>query len=365
MREALNTNTYANLKRPTLREVAARAGVSLATASCALGQGKRSVSDVMRERVQRAADELGYQLRPRGRRKERPLWIAVVVPDVTNTFFAAVTGALSDALAVEGHRVVIAPSREDPALEDEIVATLARRVDGLALAPAQRVGPATLALAANGAPVVLVDRDGSTRQLPSVAMDNFDSAFRATMVLVESGFQRIALVNGPQRICTARDRTEGYLAALTAGGLRRNDRWVWFGEFNFEDARRAVDWLLQAPERPDAIFSTSAALTSGVLTGLRQHGLRWPDDVAVVGFGDAAYAALVEPGVTVIEQPTRLIGETAARMLLSRGGAQQEPPHVLIPSKLVLRDSHWRRARGRPHRQRALRAAAGARWQAR
>lgn len=351
-------NSDANSKMTTLREVAARAGVSLATASCALGQGKRRVSDAMRERVQRAADELGYELRPRGRRRGQPLFMAAVVPDLGNAFFAAVTSALCEALAAEGHRLVVAPSREDPALEDELVAMLSARVDGLALAPAQRVGPATLAFAERGSPVVLVDRDGGAPQLPSVAMDNFDSAFRATMILVESGFERIALVNGPQRISTARDRTEGYLAALAAGGLQRNDRWVWFGEFEFADARRAVDWLLQAPERPDAIFSTSAALTSGVLTALRQHGLRWPEDIAVVGFGDATYAALVEPGVTVVEQPTRSIGETAARILLSRPSPRQEAPHVLIPSKLVLRDSHWRRARARPHQQRAFRAAA-------
>jgi LacI family transcriptional regulator len=353
-------NTGANGKPATLRDVARHAGVSLATASCALGQGRRGVSDVMRARVQRAADELGYELRPRGRRRARPLFVGVVIPDVTNTFFSVLAGALDEALAAEGHRVLVAPSREDPELEDEIVSLLAPRIDGLVLAPASQVGPATLALARRGVPVVLVDRDGGAPQLPSVAMDNFDSAYRATMILVESGFERIALVNGPQRISTARARTEGYMAALAAGGLQRSDEWIWVGEFNFQDARRSVDWLMQAPERPDAIFSTSAVLTSGVLTGLRQHGLRWPDDVAVVGFGDAVYAALVEPGVTVIEQPTRTMGETAARILLNRTSYQQDAPHVLLPSKIVLRDSHWRRARGKPARRRAQRASVAA-----
>ncbi|MDA8303002.1 MAG: LacI family DNA-binding transcriptional regulator [Actinomycetota bacterium] len=354
-------NTGANGKPATLRDVALHAGVSLATASCALGQGRRGVSDVMRARVQRAADELGYELRPRGRRRARPLWVGVVIPEVTNTFFATLTGAVDEALAAEGHRILVAPSREDPELEDQIVSLLASRIDGLVLAPASQVGPATLALASRGVPVVLVDRDGGAPQLPSVAMDNFDSAYRATMILVESGFERIALVNGPQRISTARARTEGYMAALAAGGLERSDERIWVGEFNFQDARRSVDWLMQAPERPDAIFSTSAVLTSGVLTGLRQHGLRWPDDVAVVGFGDAVYAALVEPGVTVIEQPTRTMGETAARILLNRTSYQQEAPHVLLPSKIVLRDSHWRRARGKPaSRRRAQRAPAAA-----
>lgn len=354
-------NTGANGKVATLRDVASQAGVSLATASCALGQGRRGVSDAMRARVQRAADELGYELRARGRRRGRPLYLGVVVPDVVNTFFAAVSGAITEAMNAEGHRVLIVPSLDDPELEDEAVSLLAPRIDGLLLAPAGQVGPATLALAGRGTPVVLVDRDGGAPQLPSVAMDNFDSAYRATMILVEGGFERIALVNGPQRVSTARERTEGYLAALAAGGLQRSDEWVWIGEFSLQDGRRSVDWLMQAPERPDAIFSTSAVLTSGVLTGLRQHGLHWPDDVAVVGFGDAVYAALVEPGVTVIEQPTKTMGETAARILLNRSSYQQEAPHVLLPSKIVLRDSHWRRARGRPaarlHARRAPAAA--------
>jgi LacI family transcriptional regulator len=299
----------------------------------------------MRAKVQRAADELGYELRPRGRRRTRPLYVGVIVPELSNAFFTAVTAALVEALAQQGHLCVISASGEDPELEDQLVSFLSRHVDGLVLAPSAQVGPATLALAKQGLPVVLVDRDGGAPQLPSVSMDNFDSAYRATMVLVESGFQRIAMVNGPQRVSTARDRTNGYLAALAAGGLAPSDERIWCGEFNVEDGRRAVDWLLQAPERPDAIFSSSAILTSGVLTGLRQHGLRWPDDVAVVGFGDAVYASLVEPGVTVVEMPTAVMGETAARILLNEAGARQEAPHVVLPSKLVLRDSHWRRAK--------------------
>ena len=341
-------NIGANNKVATLRDVAKHAGVSLATASCVLGYSRRGVSEAMRARVQGAADELGYEQRPRGRPRARPLYMGVVIPEITNTFFSAIAGAAVEALAAQGHRVVVALSREDPGLEDEVVNLLAPRIDGLMLVPASQVGPATLALARRGTPVVLVDRDGGAPQLPSVVMDNFDSAYRATMILVESGFERIALVNGSQRVSTARERRDGYLAALTAGGLERSDEWIWVGEFSLQDGQRSVDWLMQAAERPDAIFSTSAMLTSGVLTGLRQHGLRWPEDVAMVGFGDAVYAALVEPGVTVIEQPTRAMGETAARILLNQSSYQQEAPHVLVPSKIVLRDSHWRRARASP-----------------
>ena len=343
-----NANNGGARGLPTLRDVAARAGVSLATASCALGQGRRGVSDAKRLRVERAAAEIGYELRPRGRRRTRPLTIGVVVPDVTNSFFGAVVGALDEALRREGHRILLAPSGEDAQLEDELVAALSSRIDALAITPAGEISPATHALARRGLPVVVMDRDAGG-QYPCVVMDNCESARRATMVLVEAGFERIALVNGPARVSTARERTEGYLAALAAGGLLRDESRMYTGEFTYDEGRRAVAWLLRAERRPDAIFSTSAILTSGVLMGLRERGLAWPDDLAVVGFGDGIFASLVEPAVTVVEQPTAEMGQTVARMLISKA-ALAEAGRVVLSSKLVLRDSHWRGRRDREAR---------------
>ncbi|MDA8063127.1 MAG: LacI family DNA-binding transcriptional regulator [Actinomycetota bacterium] len=328
----------------TLRDVAAAAGVSLASASCALGQGRRGVSDQMRERVQRAASELGYEVRRRGRPRARPLVVGVVVPDATNSFFSAVLGSLGSALRREGHRLLVTESADDPEVEGELVELLSPRVDALAIAPAAELGRATEELAGRGVPVVLFDRDGGSAgdHLPAVVMDNRQSARRGTMVLVESGFRRIALVNGPQRVSTARHRTDGYLLALAEAGLARDDELIWTGEFSFDDGRRAVNRLLRAPERPDAIFSSSAILTSGVLMALREHGLRWPGNLAVVGYGDGVFASLVEPSVTVVEQPTHAMGETVARLLVDHPVAQPGPTRVVLSSKLVVRDSHWR-----------------------
>ncbi len=353
-------NNNANTKAATLRDVAAHAGVSLATASCALGHGRRGVSDEMRAKVQRAADELEYQLRPRGRQRVRSLTVGAVVPDIRNSFFVSVLGAMDESLRADGHRLIVAPSGEDPEVENDVVERLSSRIDALALAPTAAVGPATAALARRGVPVVLVDRDGAAPHLPSVAMDNFDSGRRATMVLVEAGYERIALVNGPQRVSTARDRTEGYLAALADAGRVPHPERIWTGEFTLQDGRTAVHRLLQARRRPDAIFSTSAILTSGVLFGLREHGLRWPDDVAVIGYGDAVFASLVEPAVTVVEQPTVAMGEAAVRILLSGGREQQSPTHVVLSSNLVLRDSHWRTPRVAARQRGAAGAVTGA-----
>ena len=329
-------------KRPvTLRMVAARAGVSLATASYALRSGSRAVTPALRQRVIDAADELGYELRPRGRLRTRALTVAAVVPDPTNSFFSDVLRAAEATLRAGGHRLVVSSSGEDEAQEEEIVSTVLRgRIDGLLLAPAGPVGPAVRALAASGAAVVLIDRDGEAPDLSSVVLDNASSARRATRLLAAGGCRRIAILNGPQRISTARDRLAGYLQGLADAALPVEPIYQRTVEFNAEEARRSADALLRLPKRPDGVFSASAILTSGLLQSMREHGLRAGTDVAVVGYGDAPWAALVEPAVTVIEQPTRRLGETAVRLLLADPSAP--PQRVVLESQLILRDSHWR-----------------------
>lgn len=330
---------------PTLRAVAERAGVSLATASCALSRGRRSVSPTLRNRVFDAARELGYQPRPRGRPRGRSLTVGAVVPEATNSFFCQALRALQAALTARGHRLVVASSGDDPSVEDDLISRLASRIDGLVLTPAAGVTDATRALAARDLPVVLMDRDGDAPQFPSVSFDNFESARRATRVLLASGQRHIAIVNGPSRIGTARQRLGGYRAALSEAGVEVRDDYVRCDEFDAETARQAVHELLRLVNRPEAIFSASPISTSGVLLGLRDHRLRWPDDMAVVAFGDGVWASLVEPAVTVVEQPTAELGATAASLLLARTSSPHAAQHVVLSSRLVLRDSHWRSQR--------------------
>lgn len=338
-------NKLVNEQRPLLRDVAARAGVSLASASYALGHGRRSVSEPLRARVALAARELGYEPGPRGRRRSRGLTIGAIVPDATNAFFSETLRAMEAALRRDGHVLLTASSADSPEIEEDLVRYLRGKVDGLVLAPAGAAGPTFREMAASGMPVVLMDRDGQCPEVASVSMDNLESARRAARVLAESGQSRIAVVNGPTRVTTARDRLDGYILALEEAGIPLRQEYLWKGEFSFAAGRQAVHELLALSERPGAIFSTSAILTSGVLFGLKEHGMRWPDDLAVVGFGDAVWASLVEPTVTVVEQPTAQMGETAVGLLLARTQPPASPQHVVLTSSLVLRESHWRGAR--------------------
>jgi len=326
-----------------MRDVARRAGVSLATVSYALNEGPRPVSGDVRRRVLAAADDLGYRRARRGRARTRPLTVGAIVPDATNLFFSLALGAMEAVLRPGGHILLAASSGEDPARELDLVAACVRaRADALVLTPTGPVPPEVERLAAGGLPVVLMDREGGSTELDRVVMDNYRCAFQATRLLIESGHRRIALVNGPGQVSTAAERLRGYADALAFAGLPVADEHVRSGPFTHEHGRQATLDLLALPAQPDAVFSSSVILTSGVLHALRERRLRWPDDIAVVGFGDAAWVPVVTPPLTVIEQPAVQLGEVAARLLLAHRGRERVGQRVVLDAELILRESHWR-----------------------
>jgi DNA-binding LacI/PurR family transcriptional regulator len=326
---------------PTLRDVAERAGVSLASASYALGRSGRQVGDGTRTRVLRAADELGYEPRRRGRPLRRALTVGAIVPDAANPFFADVLRAAGNHLRANGHRLLATYSGEDGETEGDLLRLIGTRVDALMLVPTRPVGRDVRNLA-HRMPVVLMDRDGDAPELASVALDNVGSARNATRALIESGHRRIAIVNGPSRVSTARDRLQGYATALQEAGIAVRETYVQTGEFSSDTGRQAVHQLFRLPEPPEAIFSSSPLLTSGILPALQEHGIRWPDEVAFIGYGDAVWASLVQPPLTIIEQPTAEMGVTAAGMILSHTRSPLPPRRIILSSRLVLRESHWR-----------------------
>ena len=326
-----------------MRDVARAAGVSLATVSYVVNRGPKPVGEGTRQRVVAAMHRVGYRAGQRTRSRTRSRTIGAIVPDPTNSFFTQALAGIESVVDEPGHMLVVASSNDDPERELKALHALGRaRVDGVILTPTGDVPNEVDRLRSRGVPVVLMDRDGGDTHLSRVVMDNYGAAFRATRLLIESGHKRVALVNGPERISTARERLRGYRDALEKAGMKLDERYVRLGPFTADHGRRSTLDLLSLPRRPDAIFSSSVILTSGVLWSLRARRLRWPEDIAVVGFGDAAWAELVTPTLTVVEQPARQLGEVAARLLLSSREDATEGQQLVLESQLVLRESHRR-----------------------
>lgn len=327
----------------TISDVAARAGVSTATVSRALN-GKTTVDPELAARVQTAAEALGY--RPNGParnlRKQETAVLALIISDVANPFFTAISRGVEDIAHSAGYSVVLCNSDDDPAKEREYLdVALQERVAGVLLSPSGRGDSASL-LQAHQTPAVALDRP-----LPgggdTVLVATRQAAERATEHMAEQGYRRIGCITGPEGVLTADDRLVGYREGLRAARLEADPQLVRRTEFRAQGAARAARELLTAEDRPDALLVANNAMAIGVLEALHSLGLRTGRDVGVVAFDDAPWATLLDPPLTVVAQPAYDIGAIGAQLLLSRiGGDHDEPTTKTLTAHLVARGSTQR-----------------------
>jgi DNA-binding LacI/PurR family transcriptional regulator len=327
------------MRRPTLETVAAHAGVSRATVSRVVN-GSPKVSDEVRARVEAAARELGYVPDTAARTlvTNRSGTVAIVVcePDsraFSDPWFGEVTRGIRAELTTAGLNLVvlIAPDAAD----QERCAGYLRgaRVDGaLLLSPHER-HPLPRLLARAGLPTVLLGRPpDSAGPLPYVDIDNARSAEAAVRWLRHRGRTRIGIIAGPQDMPAARDRLDGYRAAL--GADYRPSR-VEIGDYTRHHGRRAMAALLDRVPDLDAVFVPSDTMALGAQRAIRGTGRRTPDDIAVVGFDDIeALSADGDPPLTTVHQPVVDMGRELVRTLLRR---PVEP--TIFPTRLVVRES--------------------------
>jgi LacI family transcriptional regulator len=336
-------------------DVAARAGVSSATAARALG-GYGRVSDATRARVTTAAHELGYRVNgiARSMVTGQTRTLGLVVADIENPFFAAATRGFGDVARDAGYDVMVVSTDEDPVRERSALGVLVgRRVDGVAVSPASDSDPAHLIeLVRSGQPLVLLDRAVRGVSADVVGIDNRVAARLAVEHLVAAGHTRIAMLAGagygghdgprnvPEALMTGRDRVRGYDDALAEAGLEPPPGYRRVTHFRSSAARAATRELLCLPEPPTAVFCSDSLLSLGVLAGAADVGAIVPRDLSLVAFDDADWMDVVTPPVTVMDQPAYDIGAQAAGLLLRRiDGDRARRRRVLLPTRLIERSS--------------------------
>jgi LacI family transcriptional regulator len=328
---------------PKLEDVAREAGVSVSTASRALN-GHPTVHPVLRQHVMAAARRVGYQPNAlaRGLRTQRTQAVGIVIPTIMNPHFTEAVQAAQDTLAAAGYATLVSNTARDPGAERRDVQVLcAGRVDGLVLAPTQIAAAQLLALIPTSLPVVLMDRRIPGAPWDWVAVDVRTGAYEAVAHLAARGRRRIGFIAGPPGISTADDKLEGYHQALRMLGLPVDPALVAQGDYTETGGRTATAQLLALQPPPDAIIAANNLSALGMVREVRDRGLRIPDDLALVGFDDTTWTALMQPGLTVVAQPVATLGATAAELLLARmaGQAPPEPRHETLPARLVVRGS--------------------------
>ncbi|WP_164737334.1 LacI family DNA-binding transcriptional regulator [Georgenia sp. SYP-B2076] len=324
----------------TIRDVAAAAGVSVATVSRVTGPGSTyPVGAATRARVMAAVEQLGY--RPnglaRGLTQKNSRLIGVVVPDIANAYYPEVARGIEDVAGEHGYQAVFCSTDRDPDKARAYVeALLDKRVSGLAvIGGGEEVAFAEADLAGYGASAVFVGRPSSA--FPTVRVDNVGAAREMTEHLLGLGHTRVGLIAGSETSSTASERRRGYHEALEASG--HGPGLVELGDFTEAGGYAAARRLLQAPETPTAIFASNDRMALGALAALSDLGLRVPQDVALVGFDDVPMSTYVRPALTTVSVSARELGVRAMLLLLQRLNGQPGPREVRVRTRLIVRES--------------------------
>jgi LacI family transcriptional regulator len=330
---------------PTLRDVAALAGVHPATASRALNPATKGMTSAdTADRVIRAAEELGYRPNAvaRSLRTARSSSIGVVVPDLTNPLFPPIVRGIEAALAPHGYVLLIVNTDNNLVQEAQLVASLrARSIDGLILATARLSHPLIEALAAGDLPVVLVNRRHEGLPLPCVVPDDAAGIRLAVAHLAGLGHRRIAHIAGPQNTSTGVARLQAFRAAVAGHGLVADGALITgCGSWSEAEGARALRGLLDSGVPFSAVIAGNDMLALGCYDVLGERGIGCPGDLSVVGFNDMPFVDKVAPALTTVHIPQHELGAEAARLLLDQmTDFRREERSVLMPVTLSVRES--------------------------
>ena len=325
--------------RVSLKDLAARLGVSIATVSRAL-HGSSEIGQDM----QRMAKELNYRPNPfaQSLRKEAPKMIGVVVPNLVTHYYAAVLDGIEAEAQKAGYSIISVNSHESCEAEAHAIDNFnSLHVEGIIACLAQDTTDYTHfeEIQQMGIPMVFFGRTCMTDHFSSVTANGDEAAQQATQHLIDTGSQRIAFIGGPNHLDMVRRRKHGYLEALRENRLPILREMVVCDRIDYEVALRNTLTLLSRPDRPDAILAFNDILTFAAFTAIRQLGLRIPEDVALIGFTDDLHARYMTPQLSAIEDQSRLMGERSCQLLLRQIGGDTKVYREIVPQKIIIRGS--------------------------
>ena len=330
-------------RKATIGDVAKRAKVSPTAVSRWLNGGLE-LPEVTGSRIRAAVSELDYQPHAQARRlsKGKAEAIGIVVPDISNAFFALLAGEAERVAVASGHDVVIWSSRNR--IERELACfdrLRAGYIDGLLLIT-NHEDDGRLAERIKSMPgrVVIIDEDVVGGEAPCFFVENEAGGYAATRHLIQHGHRRIAHIGGPKGVMSAHERALGWRRALAEAGITPEPQWHVRTEYEVDPATRDAVQLFALDPLPTAIFAGSDAVALGVMTQARNKGIAIPRDISLVGFDGMPINDLLGPPLTSIAQPIDDLGRRGAERLLAMiGGEPFEPTRTRLPVELVERAS--------------------------
>ena len=330
-------------RRTSLKDLADKLGVSIATVSRAL-RNSHEVGEEMTQKVKQLAKELNYRPNPfaQSLRKEAPRVIGVIVPNLVTHYYAAVLDGIEDYASKLGYSVISANSHEDHEREAQALDNfLNMHVEGIIACLAQDTTDYSHfeQLHQMGVPLVFFARCCLEDIFSQVVGNGDVAAQEATQHMIETGSRRVAFIGGPNHLDMVRRRKHGYLEALRENRIPIDRDLVVCDKIDFDVARNATLRLLEGENPPDAILAFNDIITYAAFDAIKSKGLRIPEDVAIIGFTDGDTAAFVTPRLTAIMDQAHVQGTKACQLLMKSINGDEKIYKEVVPMILKIRES--------------------------
>ncbi len=329
----------------TLDDIAKQLNVSKVTVSKAL-RGHPDISRETTQLVKKVADELGYtpNYMARNLSSKRSNTIGVVVPKVVHFFFSSVIESIYDTAFNNNYEIILTVSQENAARElKHIESLLAMRVDGLIVSVSQQTRDTAIfeKVKRLGVPLVFMDRIMDIPGTSKVTVDDRGGSFRAVELAIKNGYTKIATLAGYQEINIGKERYLGYEDAMKKYGLEINPDWVVYGGFGEEDGYNGFMKFFKSGKIPEFIFTVTYPVALGVYAAVDELGLKIPDDIDIICFGNSDINRFIKPSLSCVEQPTEILGRTSVEMIINhiKNFEEFEPKDVQIPTEIILRET--------------------------
>jgi len=294
--------------------------------------------------VRKAAQEANFvpnQL-ARGLRLKKTLTIGLIIPDISNPFFAAIARQVTLGTRKHGYSVVLCDSQENVDLERQSIGVLrSRHVEGIAMCPVGRNCEHLVELHRGGLPLVLVDRVFPDLPVPYVGSDNLGGARDATNLLIENGHRRIACLQGVRGTSPNESRVRGYKEALANHRIGADESLIVGDSFGEQSGYIQAKLLLRMQKGVTAILALSNLIALGALRALAEENLKVPGDISIIAFDDQPYSAFLATPMTSVAQSTAEMGEIAVKLLFDQinSAPGKTTGGILLPTTLVVRRS--------------------------
>ena len=329
----------------TLDDIAKKLNVSKVTVSKAL-RGHPDISKETAALVKKVAAELGYtpNYMARNLSSQNTHTIGVVVPKIAHFFFSSLIEAIYDTAFHSDYEIIMTVSQENELREQKhIESLLAMKVDGIIVSVSENTRDKTIfeKIRRMQVPLVFVDRVMQIPGASTIIVDDFGGSFKATEMAIKNGYTKIGHVGGYREINIGDSRYRGFEKAMNEHGLQIYPKWVVYGGFGEDDGYQGFMKIYESGEVPEFILAVTYPVALGIYAAVNKVGLRIPDDIDIICFGNSGINKFIKPSMSYVDQDTNVLGKTAVELILDhiKSGSPYEAKHIQIPTQIILRET--------------------------